>query len=322
VSVCHYPLSETVLQLDASLHRITLSLLRANVQLTRDETATIVESGIFTFWERWANVIADQFIQTSRFDPLHLAISEQKLFDNIPAWIENLETGETGTGISGTGRSHPFNLELADASYSVNIATDQLITACSSIYPKIVQSIRSMIPEQQGAQLYISHRLQAIPGLRDSLALIKNISIHQLTEADLLDAAYHHSKDLMGKGSGISHILKLPVYQGAESPSLSSSLTNGEKDADNNKATHLLFGDQAVSIGKVFKLADPREAGLKQDQNPACTIYTQGQDLLLENHIGKDLSVNGNPVTGTAKINRGDVIQIGAADIRLIRVTG
>lgn len=316
ISVCNNPLGEVVLHLDATLHRITLTLLNANLQLSRKETITVVESGIFTFWERWANVIANQFIQTSRYDPMHQAISEQNLFDKIPKWLDDLDSGG----------SHTFTLDLADASYTTNISSDQLITACSSIYPKIVQSIRSLLQEQKTAQLFISHRLKAMPGLKDSLALIKNISFHQLGETELLDAAYQYSKELIDNGSaaseGISHIVKLPVFHSLNATASESPPFAGDNNHNKTGPTHLLLNDQAMSIGKVFRLSSDLAAGLKQDQDPVCTIYTQGQDLLLENHGGEKLTLNGNQVERTSTVKTGDVMQIGSSQIRFISVVG
>ncbi|MCB1693555.1 MAG: hypothetical protein KDI19_12380, partial [Pseudomonadales bacterium] len=93
--------SGTVLHLDIFLHRITLTVLSADSFMRRVDTLPISETGLFTLWDRWANIIASQFIQTSRYDPMHRAVSEQELYDRLPTWIERL----------GTERSAAFSLD-------------------------------------------------------------------------------------------------------------------------------------------------------------------------------------------------------------------
>ncbi|MFT7384074.1 MAG: hypothetical protein ACI90G_001657, partial [Urechidicola sp.] len=54
------------LYLDIHLHRITLSHLATDGNIRRSSTSTVIETGLFTLWDRWADIIASQLIQTSR----------------------------------------------------------------------------------------------------------------------------------------------------------------------------------------------------------------------------------------------------------------
>jgi len=87
ISVAQQPSLQTIFFLDISLHRITVTLLRSDSVLRAMETMTISDTGLFTLWDRWANIIASQFIQSTRYDPMHQADSEQQLFDLLPSWI-------------------------------------------------------------------------------------------------------------------------------------------------------------------------------------------------------------------------------------------
>ena len=89
ITVAETQSHSNILFLDVSLHRITLTQLESDGALRKLENQTITESGLFTLWDRWANIVAKQFIQTSRYDPMHQAASEQLLFDQLPLWIAN-----------------------------------------------------------------------------------------------------------------------------------------------------------------------------------------------------------------------------------------
>ena len=136
ISIAQQPSLPTALFLDVFLHRITLTQLTSDGMLRKIETHTVAETGLFTLWDRWANVVAKQFIQTSRYDPMHQAESEQRLFDLLPAWIENFP-GE---------RTRLFELETNDVKHSTPVSAEQLLTACSTVYPAIVQMVRSLAP--------------------------------------------------------------------------------------------------------------------------------------------------------------------------------
>lgn len=307
ISVCNQPLAEHVLYLDTSLHRTTLTILHANQQVSSKETLTVLDSGMSDFWDGWAKVIARQFIESSRFDPLHNALSEQKLFNQIPGWIENLDYRKA---------NHQFNLEYADANYSINISTDQLLATSTHIYPQIVQQLRMQLQPNESTILFISHRLKNIPGILDSLGLIKNLNVHALEESVIRQTAYLRKEHLAGNHSNVPYIISLPAShsplskddKGVSSPNVSS------------QPTHLLHRDHATRIGNVFRLSKDFSNGITQSEDSICTIYLKGSDVLLDNETGTELKINHMPVSGTVKLSTGDELSVGTERIRLISI--
>ena len=80
------PASQDFHVLDIGLHEA--SLTKMNVQ---GSTRTIADSpaieslGFSSLFDGWLNVIADEFIQKTRFDPFHFAETEQQLFNAVHA---------------------------------------------------------------------------------------------------------------------------------------------------------------------------------------------------------------------------------------------
>ncbi len=292
-------LREVVLYLDIHLHRITLTRLANSANLARVDSTTLAETGLFTLWDRWANIIANQFIQTSRYDPLHEAVSEQALYNALPAWIAAL--GDT--------RTLGFDLEVEDRNYSVALSLDQLMTAVTPIYPQIVQAIRNQLGGV-AATLLVSHRFSGFPGLRDSLKLIGNVETIHLAEDQAIRGAIAHTDKIISGGS-IAHVVNLAV--------------STEKIVDDldrpQRATHLLLENHAVAVGHSFKLSGDFSTGIRQNLNhPICTIYPRGENLYMDIHVSGDIRVNDQAASDEMALTPGDEITVGDKTITVISV--
>ncbi|MCZ6502262.1 MAG: hypothetical protein O6945_07095 [Gammaproteobacteria bacterium] len=303
LAACDLPVRSTCLHLDVHLHRTTLTNLASDSSLSRKEVATITETGIFTLWDRWANIIANQFIQTSRFDPMHHASSEQALFNQLPAWIEQL----------GTSRGNTFELDLGNVNHSVSVSSDQLMTACAQIYPQLVQFIRTQVASSEFSTLLLSHRFAGFPGLKDSLGLIANIELVELEANQSIASAYAHADKIISGDGAINHVTNLPI----SNRSVRSIMVQ-----DKARVTHMLMGNHAVAIGKSFQLSRNLTQGIRNDpENPICTLYPRGDSLYVDVHTAGALNVNEETANGQMALKPGDVLNVGEYVITLISAT-
>lgn len=297
LAACNLPLRPVVLHLDIHLHAMTLSRIHNDGTLARENVRTIVETGLFTLWDRWANIIANQFIRSTRFDPMHDARSEQQLYDLLPDWIANLQDGGM----------HAFQLKLDDAEHSAAVSGDSLLQACTPLYPQIVQAVRAAVPAGSNASLLISHRFKGFPGLMQSLNLINNIELIDLTELKVIGSAHLHRDQLISSTDNIRHVIKLDAGEVNSEP----------PGALAPRATHLLWQHQAVAIGSGLMLDRDLSRGPQRSTDPVCTLYPRNNQLYLES---ADILVNGRQVEGVQAVNPGDVIRIGDQEITLISV--
>ena len=290
LSVANQSSHPTALFLDIGLHRITITVIRTDGALRLAETHTVTETGLATFWDRWAALIAEQFIQTSRFDPMHDAKSEQLLYNQLPEWIVK---SETQSGLA-------FELELNGKKHSTNIARDKLLTACTTTYPNIVQAIRQLIPTGEQTSLFISHRFTGFPELGASLNLIPNIDIVYLPQTAALEGAKMYWEKLNTGGEAVPHITTLAI-------------TPKRPAHDTGKVTpsHLLVNHRLHRLSRPLTIGNITEAGLVEATNQArCTITRRGKDIVIEIHES-GITINGESAeTGQLELKSGDIIGI------------
>ena len=304
-----------VLHLDIHLHRIVLSVFRNDGLLRRTESSTVTESGLFTLWDRWANIIADQFIQTSRFDPMYQAESEQALYDQLPGWIKNL----------GTTRKL-FELEHMNVNYSVNVSPDQLLSACTNVYPQIIQAIRNQVPTNEQAKLYVSHRFKSFPGFSDSLALLNNVEVEQLQSDAVAQGTVQHLDKII-LDNQVAHITSLPLPKPRSEPEASPAATNIRSEGASTHSTeliptHLLLHNHASAIGERLPISNISETQIEVDEKkPVCVLYRDNNALVIEIPGDTDLVLlNDEPIADGAKLSIGNRLTIGNATVTLISV--
>ncbi len=303
VQAADLPLRKTVLHLDIHLHSITLTSISNTGTLARREVRTVIESGLFTLLDRWSNIIAEQFIQTTRFDPMHNADTEQQLFNRLPDWIASL----------GEQNSHTIALNTGETEHSVSISNDSLLKACATIYPQVVQAIRSEVPAGETATLLVSHRFAGFPGLKSSLGLINNVEIFDLAELKAIGSTTVHREEIVSGDGPVQHVLQIST--GREQAPVTSLPAEIE-------ATHLLWQHRAFAIGTGLKLSEDLSAGPRNSDDPVCTLYRRNGELVLEVVKDSKVQLNGANPNVSATINPGDVITIADQSMTVISVSG
>ena len=79
-----------MLHLDLHLHQATATLVevaRAESMLRRARYELLPGCGVLAFQQALAQSIAAAFVRETRFDPLHEAATEQRLYDRLPQWL-------------------------------------------------------------------------------------------------------------------------------------------------------------------------------------------------------------------------------------------
>ena len=78
--------------LDISQHRVYHSRVDERGSLLGAEELS--QQGLLWCYEQCIKSIASQFMAETRFDPLHEAASEQRLFDELPQWLRGFDSAE------------------------------------------------------------------------------------------------------------------------------------------------------------------------------------------------------------------------------------
>ncbi len=166
----HLPASASYYVLDLELHRLVLSHISVDGDLRTVSQATTFDGmGASQIIDGWMNVIADEFVQKTRFDPLHAGDSEQQVFDQVLRWMSKGEMSD-----------QRINIAYTDANRDIEVSAKLL---------------REKLRQRLGAldlghvdQLMISPKIAALPGLQVELQQRLD-QIHAI-EADHLAANY------------------------------------------------------------------------------------------------------------------------------------
>jgi hypothetical protein len=298
------------LYLDIHLHRITLSHLATDGNIRRSSTSTVIETGLFTLWDRWADIIASQLIQTSRYDPMHKAASEQLLYDRIPSWIAQRDSQP----------DQAFGLEHDGIHHGVSVSDNLLLNACSNVYPAVIQAVRAVI-KSPGARLLISHRFAGFPGLTDSLSLLRGVSVERLTPDTVSLGMSRHLDRLRSDRNQVAYITSLRMENVKSHGDKTTTAQSDQTSAATNqqKVTHLLLGSHAWPIGAVLNVAGIDSNQLLDDrQRPRFTIYPRGQQTFVEVSADTGVTLNQQPIDGQVLVNSGDIIALDGQSLTLI----
>ncbi len=232
----HLPANGASHVLDIEMYRLCLTEIADDGQSRRVVRSSSIDGlGVGNLVEGWMNVIADEFVHKTRFDPLHAGAVEQQLFDQVYGWL---------------GRK-----ELADERIRVTQgeAVREMEVSARALQEKLAQRLAAADLSQVHA-LAVSPRVQAVPGFTQALAQ-SGISLIALDEVDVV-ANFARLRETLDPGS-VRRVSNAAVrHNGGTATPAPTAATPG--------ATHLLANHVAVSIG------DPRFAGLFEPSTGAC----------------------------------------------------
>ena len=170
---------------------------------------------------------------------------------------------------------------------------------------------KSEISETETATLMLSHRMKSFPGLKDSLKLVSNIEIIDLDELKASESAFIHRDQIIENTGSVSHITQIDTG-GAESPQ--------QKEPTPSQPTHVLWRNEATAIGTSLSLASDLSKGPELSKNPAITIYTRNDKIMLKCSDMQGVKINGNEPDLDTPLQPGDQIEMSGDFLTLISV--
>ena len=307
-AVVTQPLSGPVLHLDIQLHRVVLSNFDIGPSVARDASFVIVEFGLKQMRDAWINVVADVFVRTTRFDPMHTAETEQKLYNSIGDWL-----------ISLGGRDNAqFEMKSGGKTHQVMVHVDQLVACNADIFPQLVQHLRARI-QDDGATVMLSHRLKGFPGLHDTLSMIPGCDVVEL-DADAVTTGVIDNISALTSADGSLGFVT----------SLSRGMSRGagvSADTELPRPTHVLYRSQAYRINeKPFLLGAeiPGDAhgvnltgALAGVSRKHCSIVHRDGAVIVEDYSTYGTFINEERVDGSAILAIGDTLRVGSPGVSL-----
>jgi hypothetical protein len=302
-----------LLYLDIHLHCIEIIYLEQGEHLTLRDSATTAEKGLLHLHRKLVDMIAQEFVRTTRFDPFHQAASEQELYDRLPGILSHFQHNS----------SMVFEISGGSTSYSIVLERDSIIRNTESVYSEMLRLIKRMQNKRGQGQtplaLQLSHRLARLPGCKEMLATLKDAQIIELDRGAAARgvAQIWHQLAAQGNNQGISFFTNRPWQR---QPQTDHHLPSAEKAAQ-TRPTHLLYRSIAYPITEY-----PLTIGCAPDseQNDVtiygetagvsprhCIIELFGREIVLNDISAHGTFVDENRINGSIALKLGQIIRVG-----------
>ncbi|MDH3509578.1 MAG: FHA domain-containing protein [Gammaproteobacteria bacterium] len=304
-----YP-GRDLLHLDISLHDLTVTRIMQDGRSALGDRWTMEQCGVVTMERACAEYIAEHFVESTRFDPLHDARSEQYLYDNLHAWLAQLSR-----------QAHlDIAIEFGGNEFSTVIERTKLQERLVDRFSPVTQQMRSLFTAGKPFAIQVDQKLANFPGLVESIARLSQVAVFVLEPAAAAWGALRRAGHFAQSDGGVSLTTALQWDQKAvpfDEESRDALLNQTE---DQEHPTHLLYDGRAYQLGTqtfyigtelssgAFGVCVPEGTGVSRRH---CSIRMGDHGVELIDHSRYGTRLNGHAIGESAVLHIGDVLSIG-----------
>ena len=295
--------------IDLSLHSATVTRLTQDGQAQYERAALVAESGMLDLYAIWLRMIAESFVQQSRFDPLHTAETEQALQDRMLDWL----------GIASTRDSVTMDIEYRGIAHQAEIASLEFVAAATPVYQNIVSNLRALYRAGETPALQLSDRAARMPGLADTLRARVGGEVFLLEPGATARGLMARCSEQRQAG-GVTLVRHLPLDQAPVAVDVASG-------SGGSQPTHVLLQNTAVALdASALSLGTQPAEGerwldLGQDvagvSRRHCDIAVTDGQCVVTDHSRYGTFLNGHRIDGSAALQTGDVLRVGTPGVEL-----
>lgn len=308
---------------DLHLHRTDVTLLVQKKQLHCKKTLTLDEQGLLRLDRVWVDALAEEFVQTTRIDPLHEASSEQALYDRIEGILAHFQNHYSMT----------IDLKLGHGVHAITITRDLFIAKAASFFDGVRRLIHLLLEkdadEPADTVLLLTHRMATVPGVDGLLADLPQSKIIALEKgAGALNLLRQWQEYDRVQTALETHFFSSRPWQTLFTPNVTAKETLSETK---RLPTHILWNDVAYAITpEPLYLAVTTSAQnrpklhiarhLPQNQQWDLSVQLQRDQVVLTIHEKARVTVKGNRIKRSHNGSLGQSIQVGdlAGTVNLI----
>jgi len=284
--------------LDIYLHHAVITCLDADEQITRTSVEVLDNTGLLRVYTAVSALIADLFIEQSRFDPLHHAVTEQSLYDQLPQCLHTLRDSNEVL----------FEIHYKNTTHQARLHREALLSRLRPIYEKILPRLA------QDRTLLLGDRVTALPGLAE---LLPQTSV--LGAEAVFRGCTQHQTHIRSRGPALSFITTLPM---TDQPTITAVEGNtvperkvpaAERPA---RVTHIMYGHHAwplSSAGTSLSASGIVTAARPGDSRCEVAVDTAGR-VIVTCADGHAVYLNGRQINGSAEVQRGDRLGFSTSD--------
>jgi hypothetical protein len=300
---------------DLSLHSTLLTRLSQSGQASVDRAEVVEDCGMIALFDAWIALIAEAFVQQSRFDPLHTAETEQMLQDNLQAWLAAAAGGDSVT----------MEIEYRGIKHAAELESLELVATAAPVYHRIVSSLRALYRADETPALQLSDRVARMPGLADILTARVGGDVYLLEAGATARGLLARCRDMHAGDAAVSLVRKLPWDQTPVAAKDSGELRQS------GHPTHLLFNNRAYVIeNEPLTLgSQPDDSGrsidLRQDMpglsRRHCSLQQENGQCVVRDYSRYGTFLNGHRIDGSAVLQVGDLVRLGTPGYELRLIT-
>jgi len=310
------PAPARVLHLDLELHQAILTVLEYSggdrSGLKRSRYEIVLRHGVLDLHQTIRQFIAETFISKTRFDPLHDAITEQRLVGQVPTLLGQLREQEKTV----------VSMQFGDRPLEVEIERAQVIAALEPHYVELLRLVQSARVAGMQIQLRLTPRIAAFPGLVERFGTLRDCELQLLPRGAAALGTLQHETTI-SRPDSIALVYHLPVERVAGG----ESTAEPEATPTPLRPTHLLFqgrawriSDQPLVIG--WSVEARRRALVLPSSSPGvsrthCTVVRRNGAVMIEDHSTYGSYVNEERVAGRTALTVGDRLRLGSPGVTL-----
>lgn len=304
----------TPVHIDLSLHSTVLTRISQAGQAQADRSEVLDDGGLLALFDAWIRVIAEAFVEHSRFDPLHTAETEQVLQDCLPDWLAVASGGDTV----------PLQIDYRGITHTAEIESLALVAAAAPVYQRIVSNLRALYRADETPAIQLSDRAARMPGLADMLVARVGGEVFILEPGATARGLIARCRDIQQSDSGVSLIRQLPWDQSAVQVATSERVSQG------GRPTHLLFENTAYKIDNTpLTLGSHPDDGRwidLQGNMPGvsrrhCSMQQENGQCIVRDFSRYGTFLNGHAIDDSAVLQVGDLIRLGTPGFELRLIT-
>lgn len=312
----------------------------AATEARRRSTRLRLRGGWIALQESWLQLVSEAMVLKTRFDPLHDASTEQRLYDQLPAVTAcAARDGSAAIGLTiGAGETA--------LRHEVVLSRDQFAARGEALYRELIAMVHELRPAGMPVTLVVPAQFDQLPGWRELLdAEFPSCSLRQLPEGFLavaaaafggrepVDASASATATTGAAAAAVPLRRGVPRFEPPLSwpggPELDAVPLGGSGQyAGGERPTHLLWSGRAlplaaatIEIGRA-----PAAGGIVLAEGLAgvsrlhCTLRDEAEAIVLVDHSRHGTWVNGERVAGRARLRAGDRLRIGDPGVELVLI--
>ena len=290
--------------LDIQLHQTVLTTFSfKDNKPARDKVIQIPGTGLIALHDSWINMVTDEFIKQSRFDPHHNAETEQYVYNQLEDWLgRSLQDNEILMEINNKG-----------SVYQAKINRGHFEQRVRNIFARINSELEAIAGNNY--DLHLPESDASLPGV--SLYL-KNITA--VREAMLIENCLTHLDHIKGDAGSLSFTASLPQSK--------QQGTRAKKEQSDTRPSHILVNHRAYSLPVSIQYGPNSDEEnnnaiyLEAGENGVLTFSVTKESVQLENSGSGAIQINGSSAASSSALKLGDVINLPGAStpLQLIQV--